>query len=298
MDLLPPTALPDPSVLPYLSGVNAGLLDTATLHADSEAFWRTGYFIVRGAFTADEMDITRRAITGNARMNARVESLRPRVQAGDRPAFETVFVWNDTGGDDVFAKLTRNYRLFDRLCHFFGDHIYVYHNKIALKYPGMPGFRHHQDYFYWYGMGNLLPDMATAQIAIDRSTRANGCLRILEGSHRLGRVDHMDYTGPADSGVEERRLAAIRARFPEVDIELEPGDAVLFHCNTLHASADNPSELSRIALLGCYNTRRNSPYEPNHSGHPLYAPQASITAPITAADEARLPDFDVRFNQP
>ena len=36
-----------------------------------------------------------------------------------------------------------------RLSYFYDDELYDYHNKIALKYPGIVGFRGHQDHAYW-----------------------------------------------------------------------------------------------------------------------------------------------------
>lgn len=32
--------------------------------------------------------------------------------------------------------------------------------------------------------------MASAMIALDKCTKANGCLQVLKGSHHLGRIDH------------------------------------------------------------------------------------------------------------
>ena len=191
---------------------------------------------------------------------------------------------------DAFAKATRSHRIIDRLEAIFGDEVYVYHNKIALKYPGVVGFSHHQDYAYWYKMGNLHPDMATCFIAVDRATRRNGCLKLVEGSHVLGRIDHVERDGVSDSGVDPERLEQVLERMPEVPIELESGDAVIFHCNVLHASDDNRSDESRIGLLGCYNTKHNSPYKSAH-GHPSYVRQDKLADEITRADLDNLPDF-------
>jgi hypothetical protein len=47
---------------------------------------------------------------------------------------------------------------------------------------------------------------------------------------------------------------------------MEPGDAVFFHCNTLHRSDQNKSEKSRWAMICCYNAARNDPYKEHH--HP------------------------------
>ena len=50
--------------------------------------------------------------------------------------------------------------------------------------------------------------------------------------------------------------------------EMEPGDALFFHPNTLHCSAANSSEHPRWSLICCYNVASNHPYKPSH--HPDY----------------------------
>jgi len=261
---------------------------------ETATFWKRGFVIVRRLFAADEMAVLKAIIARHSGMKAHAARALERSQGTTRPSFETVFVWNDTAGRDAFAKATRSRRIIDRLEAYFGDQVYVYHNKVAQKYPGVVGFSHHQDYAYWYEMGNLFPDMATAFIAIDRATRTNGCLRLVEGSHRLGRLDHVQRDGVSDSGVDPERLDQVLRHLPEVPIELDIGDAVIFHCNVLHASDDNHSSESRIALLGCYNTRHNDPYKSVH-GHPGWHPQQKLDEPITAADVDNLPDFDYQW---
>jgi ectoine hydroxylase-related dioxygenase (phytanoyl-CoA dioxygenase family) len=273
------------------TGANAKLLSAATLSADAELFWRQGYLIVRNAFSEEEMEIARTATRTNEQMQQRLEVIRAKTESGKHNAFETIFVWNDTSGDDLFAKLTRNYQILQRLEAFFDDRVYVYHNKIALKYPLVPGFRYHQDYFYWYNMGCLYPDMATASIALDAANRKNGCLRVLAGSHKMGRINHEFDSEQEDSGVEEERLAVIKDRCEEVFVELGVGDFVIFHCNTLHGSDDNSSDMSRLALLGCYNTKHNDPYIATDCGHPFYHDQTMLTDKVTRADLSRMPDF-------
>lgn len=49
---------------------------------------------------------------------------------------------------------------------------------------------------------------------------------------------------------------------------MEPGDALFFHCNTLHRSAQNKSPEPRWSLICCYNAARNNPYKESH--HPRY----------------------------
>jgi ectoine hydroxylase len=264
------------------------------LKDEAAAFWNQGFVVVRGMFKKEEMAILKEIVTLHAGMKAHAARALERSQGATRPSFETVYVWNDTAGSDAFAKATRSHRIIDRLEAFFDDEVYVYHNKVAQKYPGVVGFSYHQDYAYWYEMGNLYPDMATAFIAIDRATQANGCLKLIEGSHKLGRLNHVHRDGVSDSGVEVERLEQILKVMPEVPIELDIGDAVLFHCNVLHASDDNHSSESRIGLLGCYNTRHNDPYKSVH-GHPGWHPQEKLTDAITVADLKNLPDFSYQW---
>jgi ectoine hydroxylase-related dioxygenase (phytanoyl-CoA dioxygenase family) len=240
------------------------------------------------------MAVLKEIVTRHAAMKAHAAHALQRSAGETRPSFDSIFVWNDTAGRDAFAKATRSYKIFDRLEAIFGDEVYVYHNKVAQKYPGVVGFSHHQDYAYWYEMGCLYPDMATAFIAIDHATLANGCLKLVEGSHKLGRLTHVYRDGISDSGVEPERLQQILRHMPEVPIELEIGDFVMFHCNMLHASDDNNSNESRIALLGCYNTRHNDPYKSAH-GHPGWHPQEKLAEEITAKDVDNLPDFSYQW---
>ncbi len=264
------------------------------LQQDHQTFWDQGYLVVRNVFSADEMQVLKGVIHNHQHMNRVSDNLKQKIESGKRPSFESIFVWNDTARDDVFAMATRRDAIFDRLEHFFNDKVYVYHNKVTLKYPGVVGFRYHQDYAYWYDMGNLYPDMAACLIAVDPATRANGCLKMLKGSHRLGRINHVFDDGVSDSGVNPERLAVIQDRLEEEYVELQSGDVVMFHCNTLHGSDDNLSKDSRIALLGCYNTKRNSPYQPS-CGHPFYQPQVKVTEKIGPQHADKMPDFDMNF---
>lgn len=267
------------------------------LQDEAATFWKQGFVVVRNVFKPEEMAVLREIVTRHAGMSAHAAKALERSAGTTRPSFETIYVWNDTAGTDAFAKATRSHRIIDRLEAFFGDQVYVYHNKVALKYSGVVGFSYHQDYAYWYEMGNLYPDMATAFIAIDRATRANGCLKLIVGSHKLGRLNHVQRDGISDSGVDVERLEQIEKRMPEVAIELEVGDVVIFHCNVLHGSDDNHSGESRIGLLGCYNTRHNDPYKTVY-GHPGYHPQDKLADEITQADLDNLPNFTFLWKAP
>ncbi len=89
-------------------------------------------------------------------------------------------------------------------------------------------------------------------VALDKTDRNNGCLQIATGSHRLGRIDHTPLS-PTQNEVDPKRMPHILQHCPIEYCELEPGDALIFHCNAIHRSDANRSANRRWTLLICYN---------------------------------------------
>ena len=59
-------------------------------------------------------------------------------------------------------------------------------------------FMWHQDFGYWHKTGFcLFPFMASCMIAVNPTTRANGCLQVMAGSHRIGLINHERINGQA-----------------------------------------------------------------------------------------------------
>jgi ectoine hydroxylase-related dioxygenase (phytanoyl-CoA dioxygenase family) len=101
---------------------------------------------------------------------------------------------------------------------------------------------YHQDNAYF----NLVPpDAFTCWIALDRSTKENGCVYYCRGSHRDTPLPHVA------SGVAGNSMMAKNAPSGPDEITglLEPGDAMLHHCLTLHRSEPNRSAHARRGLL-------------------------------------------------
>jgi len=140
---------------------------------------------------------------------------------------------------------------------------------MSIKQPRTGGaWSWHQDYGYWYQNGCLWPDMGSAFIAVDPNTRENGCLQVLKGSHKLGRIEHGRYGD--QTGADPERTAEATKVMETVYVELDPGDTLYFHSNLLHRSDQNTSDTQRWSLICCYNTKHNNPYKESH--HPFYAP--------------------------
>ncbi len=206
-------------------------------------------------------------------------------------------LWNHPG-DTLYGMFARSASAVDSAEKLLGGEVYHYHSKMIMKDPRVGGaWAWHQDYGYWYQNGVLFPLLCSASIAVDPATRENGCMQVLPGSHELGRIDHV-LTGE-QAGADPERVSEIRKRLEVVYVEMEPGDALFFHCNLLHRSDQNRSDHPRWSMICCYNAARNDPYKESH--HPRYTPLHKV--PDTAIKAAGLrrfsdPHTDVAWMDP
>ncbi len=231
--------------------------------ADRERFDQYGYVLVRGLFSSAEAQVLRDTAHSD-------ESLRTRsTTRSDAKGGATTLALENELGEDLYARIVRSRRVAENMSVFLRDEVYHYHHKMMLKEPFVGGaWEWHQDYGYWYNFGCLYPTMGSCFIAVDRATKANGCLQVIPGSQLLGRLDHGKVGG--QTGADPERVAAALERLPLEYVEMEPGDGLFFHGNLLHRSDQNTSPDPRWALICCYNTRKNDPYKP--SRHPNYSP--------------------------
>jgi ectoine hydroxylase-related dioxygenase (phytanoyl-CoA dioxygenase family) len=231
---------------------------------DLAAFSEDGYLLVRQLFDADEMHLLLDIAKADRQLASESYARRDAGGGSSKLALR-----NDLDDETIYAAIVRARRVAGAMEQLLGDEVYHYHHKMMLKEPRAGGaWEWHQDYGYWYNNGCLYPDMASCLIAVDRANQANGCLQVLRGSHKMGRMNH-DATGD-QVGVDPERVAAACEQLELVYCEMEPGDALFFHGNTLHRSDRNTSEHARWSLICCYNTRHNDPYKEGR--HPNYTP--------------------------
>ena len=249
------------------------------------AFRRDGYFIARGLFDPEETALLRAAMETDPEVR---RNLYDRFDSGGKAT--RMVSWNHPG-DSAYGLAARSRRIVDTMTDLLDGEVYHYHSKLTAKEPRVGGaWEWHQDYGYWYNNGCLFPDMASVQIALDRTDRANGCLQVLRGSNRMGRIEHKMLEG-SQVGADPVRVAKALERLEVVHCEMEPGDGVFFHCNTLHRSDRNESDSRRWTLICCYNARSNDPYLAHH--HPFYTPIEVVDDGAMKAAGLRLADGGV-----
>lgn len=250
-------------------GTMTGTID---LGFAKEAFQNKGFFLARNLFAADEMQALLRYAREDSQLATEAYVRRDATGGQSKLALR-----NDLDDHSPYSAVVRSKRVASTMQALLGDEVYHYHHKMMLKEPFVGGaWEWHQDYGYWYNNGCLYPDMASCLIAVDRATQANGCLQVLSGSHRIGRVEH--FTTGDQKGADALRVAEAIKRHELVFCELEPGDALFFHGNLFHCSSKNLSQDPRWSLICCYNTKHNDPYivdgrHPNYSRLELWDDQ-------------------------
>jgi phytanoyl-CoA hydroxylase len=240
------------------------------------AYHRDGYLIVRNFLSAEEADKLYKIATGDDTMKKHAFDLND--QTGKKTKLS---LWY-TPGNDTYGLLTKSKRMVDSVnqlldgdapvCHF--------HSKLMQKEPKVGGaWEWHQDYGYWYKNEFLFPEqMMSVMIAITEANKENGCLQVIKGTHKMGRIEH-GFAGE-QVGASQHYVDLALKTMEHIYVELKPGDALFFHSNLLHRSEANLSDKARWSLISCYNRASNIPYN---------EPSGSSIVPLeTVPDEALL----------
>ena len=243
-----------------------------------EEYHREGYVIARGFFDGEEIDLLRRAAKEDRALDEHSFG-----RADGEGGTVRLSLWNHPG-DGIYGMFARCERMVRSVEKILGGEAYHYHSKMIMKDARVGGaWTWHQDYGYWYQNGVLFPLLTSVSIAVDPSNQENGCLQVIPRSHELGRIDNL--LSGDQAGADMERVTAVLERLPLVYCEMEPGDAVFFHANTLHRSDMNRSDNPRWSMICCYNAARNDPYKDSH--HPRYTP-------LSVVPDGRIKDVGVR----
>lgn len=143
----------------------------------------------------------------------------------------------------------------------------AHHNCIMTKLPQYSSHTGwHQDYRYWsFDSSNLI----TAWLALGCENAKNGGLQVVPGSHKLEL---------AASQFDKQQF--FKAELPEnqkilsdaINVQLNPGDLLCFHANTLHSATRNSTLDPKVALVFTFHNALNYPTPNTRSSlHPSIA---------------------------
>jgi chlorinating enzyme len=249
------------------------IVDRAT--PEQIRFYReNGYLKFGRHFTEDEIDALRSHV--DEMIASLPEGRRPEEM--DRPHFEDPW---------LFRYLTHP-RVLSVIQGFIGPDIALWSSHFIAKPRGDgKAVPWHTDGAYW--RNRLKPmNVITLWLAVDPSTRENGCMRVEAGSHRTTAA-RLDQYVPAD-----KTENVFDARIPDemidptkvVDLELQMGECHFHDAWTVHGSKPNTSPMRRCGYTMRYMPSSVKHYPdpdwPHHiylvngrdlsGGHNLYAP--------------------------
>jgi hypothetical protein len=104
----------------------------------------------------------------------------------------------------------------------------------------------HEDSAYWNGQIEPMT-VVTVWLAIDPSTRMNGCMKVIPRSQRLGRAGFSDYE-PVDPSLNVFSTEVVpsqRDESAQVFVELQPNQCSLHDARIIHGSEPNTSPQRR-----------------------------------------------------
>ena len=162
----------------------------------------------------------------------------------NKTLFHALGAWRVAAG---FHDLLWNPAFLIPASQLLGGPVRFWHDQIFYK-PAHHGgvVAWHQDYSYWTRttpMAHL-----SCWIGLDDSTRENGCVHYVPGSHRW---NLLPITGLADdmNSIQTVLADEQRANFKPVAIELKKGEASFHHPLMVHGSFENKTDRPRRATV-------------------------------------------------
>ena len=218
------------------------------LTADQRAFYReNGYLIIESVLSKAQVDEGRRVVDAFVeRSRSLTESdavfdLEP-AHTAERPAIRRLK--QPDRNHPWFHDLIRSDAILDPLEGVLGPHIRMLGSKLNLKAAGVGSpVEWHQDLAFHPHSND---DLCAIGIALDDCSLTNGCLLVMDGSHKGPVLDHHQdgvFIGAVDVKAQGIDVAKATA------VEMPAGSIEIHHVRMLHGSAPNRSTNQRRLLL-------------------------------------------------
>ena len=227
-------------------------------------FDQNGFLVFRKLFSEREISILR--LEANRIADVEAECVVREGAAGVPKLMLRMHETDGPTGSNIYNATYRLPRVLEPVQQVLQDEaLYLHHSKINMK-GAIEGsvWPWHQDFGQWNSDGIERPDLVTFMIMLDEATEFGGCLHFQPGSHRNGKINpRWDATTTYKFiAMDPDHVKKTLQTGPKpIAITGQPGDAVLFHCNLLHASGHNLSAHDRWQVYFCFNRVSNHPHD-------------------------------------
>ena len=162
----------------------------------------------------------------------------------DRVLFHALGAWRVS---KTFHDLIFHRAFTTPAAQLLGGPVRFWHDQLFVKPAHHGGIvAWHQDYSYWTRTKPIAH--LTCWIGLDDSTRENGCVHYIPGSHKWNLLPRGSLADDMDS-VFERLSDEQKTNFEPVAIELKAGEASFHHPMMVHGSFENRSNNARRAAV-------------------------------------------------
>jgi ectoine hydroxylase-related dioxygenase (phytanoyl-CoA dioxygenase family) len=180
---------------------------------------------------------------------AEAASFRARVEAAESRFGALHYVVKPHLVLQVADELAHRAAMLDAVADILGPDLLLWDATFIIKEPAAKAFvSWHQDLTYWGLESDDPDDVASVWLALSPATVATGCMRMVPGSHRRGRLDHRETRDSANVLSRGQTVEVDEACEGYVYTELQPGQMSIHHGWTLHASGPNHSTDRRIGF--------------------------------------------------
>ncbi len=143
------------------------------------------------------------------------------------------------------GELSRDPRIVDYVESLVGPDIMLWSTVLFAKAPHSGSFvSWHQDATY---MAVGPHNDVTAWLALSPSTLESGCVSMIPGTHKSGKVEHVDTFGEDNILTRGQEVQGVDPD-TAVHIELQPGQMSLHHPWVVHGSQPNRTDYRRIGI--------------------------------------------------
>ncbi len=223
-------------------------------HTDAEFYKEHGYLLVRNVFSTEEVGEMLEALERIINKAAKSKFDGNATWQGDYIPQEELKKLVLKGFHDVhyqeaaFTKAVIHPNMVSVLSRLIGPNVQLHHSKMLVKPPEKgAAFPLHQDYPYFPHANH---SMLAASVHLDDSDIANGCLRVIPGTHKEGPLAHVG------AHYLNHKQYPISMGTP---CEAKAGDVLFFNYLTIHGSDVNRSERPRRNVLFQYRDPSDPP---------------------------------------
>jgi ectoine hydroxylase-related dioxygenase (phytanoyl-CoA dioxygenase family) len=125
----------------------------------------------------------------------------------------------------------------------------------------------HEDSAYWKGRLSSFDKIVTVWLAIDKSWKENGCMRVIPGTHSHGFSEYESVDGAVNTfNTQIKNVDESKA----VYFELEPGECSLHDSRIIHGAAANTSEFRRCGYTMRYFSTEAKVYPEKNPGFKIW----------------------------